>query len=153
EDHSRASQRLVSALEHEESLTVYTRPRDKNGVRQPDYTAESAEAAVRAGDAPVALIIPKGFGENPIAFGNRRQGSAIRLLRDPSDMVAPQIVIGLLQKAAMTSMPDVMAEQGSRYVERFAGAFTEQQRRAMASSLEELRKFEDQRAANPSVSS
>jgi hypothetical protein len=36
------------------------------------------------------------------------------LLEDSSDMIAPQMVTGLLQKVAMTSMPDVMAQQGSK---------------------------------------
>ena len=44
-------------------------------------------------------------------------------------MVAPQMVAGLLQKVAMTSMPDVMAEQGSKYFEQYAGGITPEQRK------------------------
>ena len=50
------------------------RPTSKQGVEQPEYTAETAEAAVKAGAAPVALIIPRGFGENPIPFGGGSTG-------------------------------------------------------------------------------
>jgi ABC-2 type transport system permease protein len=137
EDHSRASQQLVKGLS-EESLTVNTRPAPKRGVEQPEYTAASAEAAVRAGAAPVALIIPKGFGENPIAFGGGQRRSTVQLLKDSSDMVAPQVITGLLQKVAMTAMPDAMAAQGSKYMEIYAGGFTAEQRRRINQGLEEL---------------
>lgn len=142
EDHSEASQRLIKALEEEESLSVKARPEPKRGVRQPDYTAASAEAAVKAGTAPVALIIPRGFGENPISFGGDQDRVSIRLLKDSSDMVAPQVIAGLLQKVAMTSMPDVMAEQGSKYMDKYAGGFTTEQRKKIESGLQELRKRE-----------
>ena len=72
----------------------------------------------------MALIIPHGFGENPISVAPAANRPTIQLLKDPSDMVAPQIVSGLLQKVAMTSMPDVMAEQGSKAMDDFAGGFT-----------------------------
>jgi ABC-2 type transport system permease protein len=141
EDHSHASQQLVKGLS-EESLTVTTRPASKRGAEQPEYTAASAEAAVRAGAAPVALIIPKAFGENPIAFGGGQQRSTIQLLKDSSDMVAPQVITGLLQKVAMTAMPDAMAAQGSKYMEMYAGGFTPEQRRRINQGLEELHQQE-----------
>src|SRR6202012_4571659 len=75
EDQSSASQQLVHALQREESLVIRTRPESKDKPAQPDYTAATAEAAVKAGDAPIALVIPKGFGQNPIAFGPSRNSS------------------------------------------------------------------------------
>ena len=68
EDHSRASGRLLQALQQEGSLVVKTRPAPVKGVEQPEYNAVTAEAAVKEGAAPVAIIIPRGFGENPISF-------------------------------------------------------------------------------------
>ncbi len=128
EDHSAASQSLVRGLEREGSLSVKKRPAPKQGAEQPDYTAATAEAAVKAGTAPVALVIPHGFGENPISFGAPNQNRpTIQLLKDSSDMVAPQVIAGLLQKVAMTSMPDIMAEQGSKYMDKYAGGFTPEQ--------------------------
>jgi len=138
EDHSRASQQLVKGLS-DESLSVKTRPAPKRGVAQPEYTAATAEAAVKAGDAPVAVIIPQGFGEHPIAFGGG-QRSTIQLLKDRSDMVAPQMIIGLLQKVAMTAMPEAMAAQGTQYMDQYAGGLTPEQRKRIEGSLEELRK-------------
>src|SRR5262249_56754292 len=108
EDHSRASQRLVQGLQQEGSLVVKPRPERVRGAERPEYTATTAEAAVKEGSAPVAVIIPRGFGENPIGFGpvdaNR---PAIQLLKDRSDVIAPQVVTGLLQKVAMTAMPEI----------------------------------------------
>jgi len=139
EDQSKTSQRLIQGLQSEGSLSVRLRPAPKQGMEQPDYTAETAEAAVKAGEVPVALIIPHGFGENAISFGPGGNRSPIRLLKDSSDMIAPQVVAGLLQKVAMTSMPDVMAEMGSKYMDQYAGGFTKEQRKRMDASLERLR--------------
>jgi len=147
EDHGRASQRLIKGLQAEESLVVRTRPPRKQGVEQPEYTAQTAEAAVKAGAALVALIIPQGFGKNPIAFGGSQEPTAIRLLKDSSDMVAPQMVAGLLQKVAMTSMPDVMAEQGSKYLDAYAGGFTPEQRKRILENLDQLERWQSWREA------
>jgi ABC-2 type transport system permease protein len=140
EDHSHASESLASGLARESALVIQTRPDPVKHVVQPEYTAVTGEQAVKQGIAPVALIIPHGFGENPMAFGppdpNRPH---VELLEDPSDPVAPQMVAGLLQKAAMTAMPDVMAEQGSKYFDRFAGSLTPEQRTRVQSAIQFLR--------------
>ncbi len=71
EDGSEGSGRFVEALKRETGLDVQVAVAPAKG--QPGapvaYTASSAEAAVRRGEAPVALIVPKGFGARPIAFG------------------------------------------------------------------------------------
>jgi ABC-2 type transport system permease protein len=142
EDKSAASQQLVKGLENELSLVAMTRPaaKSKNAPPPPDYTAATAEAAVKAGDAPVALIIPVGFGQHPIAFGPDTGASALQLLNDKSDTIAPQIVMGLLQKAAMTYMPAVMAEQGMKYADKYVGGFTPQQKKIVDDGLADLRR-------------
>jgi ABC-2 type transport system permease protein len=152
EDHSPASLDLVRGLQREGSLRISTRPSSKTKTAEPpEYTAATAEAAVQAGDAPVALIIPHGFGDNPISFGGdsntASSGRAIQLLNDPSDKIAPQMVAGLLQKAGMTSMPEVMAEKGMKYTDQFVGGFTPEQRKQMNGYLEKLRQRENQPAA------
>jgi ABC-2 type transport system permease protein len=152
EDHSRASQRLVRGFQSEGSLTVKTRPAPVKGTEQPEYTATTAEAAVKAGGAPVALIVPHGFGNNPISFGPAAASRpTIQLLEDSSDTIAPQVVAGLLQKVAMTSMPDIMAEQGSRYFDQFTGGLTREQRERVDSGLRSLREREESGA--PSAAS
>lgn len=149
EDHSRPSRQLVRGLT-EESLIIKSRPDAKHGVEQPEYTAKTAEEAVKQGVAPVAIIIPKGFGDNPISFGTDQPRSALTLLKDSSDMVAPQIITGLLQKVAMSSMPEVMAAQGSKYMEMYAGGFTSEQRRRIDLGLAELHNQENSSAAESS---
>ena len=142
EDRSRASLELVKGLEREASLVVSTRPPSKDKSAAPDYTAATAEAAVKAGDVPVALIIPAGFGQNPISFGGNQTGPVIQLLSDASDMIAPQMVAGLLQKAAMTAMPAALAEQGMKYTEQYVGGLTPEQRKTMSGNIEQLRQLE-----------
>lgn len=142
EDQSTASRQLVHGLQHENSLTVLMRPASKDKAELPVYTAVTAEQAVQAGDAPVALIIPKGFGQNPVSFGPGQQGPQLQMLNDQSDMIAPQVVAGLLQKAAMTSMPVSMAEQGMKYTDRSLGGFTPAQQQKMQSNLDRLRQLE-----------
>ena len=149
EDQSQASRDLVRGLEREGSLVVSTKPQSKSkGAELPDYTAATAEAAVKAGDVPVALIIPRGFGENPIAFGPGASGAGIQMLNDSSDMIAPQMVTGLLQKAAMTAMPADLAEQGMKYTGEYIGGLTPDQQKHMAANLEALRKLEATRDAS-----
>jgi len=147
EDHSPASERLAKGVEAESSLKVQRRPDAVKNVEQPEYTAATAEAAVKDGVAPVAVIIPHGFGENPIAFGPRDESRpTIQLLEDSSDMVAPQMINGLLQKVAMTTLPDVMAEQGSKYLDRLAG-LTAEQRQRIEEGIQFLREREESGAA------
>jgi ABC-2 type transport system permease protein len=144
QDQSRASQALVSGLKNESSLVVMMKPgsEKKNAPALPDYTAATAETAVKAGDAPVALIIPAGFGQHPIAFGPDAGGSTLELLNDQSDTIAPQIVMGLLQKVAMTSMPSAMADEGMKYADEYVGGFTPAQKAKVDDGLKALRKAE-----------
>jgi ABC-2 type transport system permease protein len=142
EDRSSASQQLFHALQREGSLYVQARPAARKGVQQPEYTAATAEAAVKTGEAQVALIIPHGFGQNPITFGPTPSGPSIELLNDSSDMIAPQMVAGLLQKAAMTGMPLAMAEQGSLYTGKYIGGFTPEQQKRMDENMDRLRELE-----------
>ncbi len=144
QDQSRASQALVSGLKNESSLVVMMKPSSekKNAPPLPDYTAATAETAVKAGDAPVALIIPAGFGQHPIAFGPDAGGSTLELLNDQSDTIAPQIVVGLLQKVAMTSMPSAMADEGMKYADEYVGGFTPAQKAKVDDGLKSLRQLE-----------
>jgi ABC-2 type transport system permease protein len=143
QDKTQASENLIRALQQDGSLWVHRSPVTKKGAPSgPDYTAATAETAVKAGDAPVALIIPQGFGQHPIAFGPGTGGSTLELLNDQSDAIAPQIVVGLLQKAAMTSMPSAMADEGMKYADKYVGGFTPVQKAKVDGELEALRKAE-----------
>jgi ABC-2 type transport system permease protein len=143
QDKTEASENLIRGLEQDGSLWVHRSPVTKKGAPSgPDYTAATAETAVKAGDAPVALIIPHGFGQHPIAFGPGTGGSTLELLNDQSDAIAPQIVVGLLQKAAMTSMPSAMADEGMKYADKYVGGFTPAQKTKVDEELKALREEE-----------
>src|SRR5512142_34423 len=96
EARSGTSRRFVAALRAADALSVLTAPPTpapaaapaaKTSSRSP-FTPASAEAAVRSGDLPVALLLPKGFGTTPLS-GDR---PPLVLLSDPSDPVAPQVL-------------------------------------------------------------
>ncbi len=138
EDQSPHSKELVAALHRETALNVLDTP--KNETRK--FDAASAEAYVRSGKAPAALVIPKGFGAAPISFGpSTNRGPAFRLLSDPSDPIAKQVVFGLLQKTFMTSMPDAMMAGGIDAIDHWGGGLTPQQRATMTQRVTQLQQM------------
>lgn len=142
EDNSENSKRLVAALQAETALSVRLAPEVKGGPAgaiAASYTAATAEDAVRKGAFPVALVVPKGFGEKPLRFGPSGDRPTISVLSDSSDPVAPQILAGLLQKVAMTAMPDAMARGGMDALDKWGGGLTPDQRSRMETSVALLR--------------
>ncbi len=152
EDQSIASKRLVEGLTHEEALRAFTSPETKKReAPKPDYTAQSAEAGVKAGDFPTALIIPKGYGAHPISFGPQEQATnqpQIQILHDSSDPIGAQVLAGLLQKIVMTSMGDVMADQGMQYFAQSSGGLTPEQKKNIEASLANYRDALNRREQN-----
>jgi len=154
QDHSAASERLVKALQRESALNAFTHPEQKKGAPAPvDYTSSGAENAVKQGVAPAALIIPQGFGANPVAFGPGAERPVFQLLHDSSDPIAPQMIAGLLQKVVMTSMGDLMADAGAREFEAIAGGLTTRQRQMLDSSLAQIHGYAQRDDAASSSSS
>jgi linearmycin/streptolysin S transport system permease protein len=139
EDGSENSRSFVSALKGEKGLSVVTGRVPEGTKTETPWDRAAAEAAVRAGNLPVALIIPKGFGETPISFGPSERRPRLVLLADTADPVAPPVVSGLLQGIAATAMPDVMAQTGVRALERWGGALTEEQKTRLESNIQVLR--------------
>jgi ABC-2 type transport system permease protein len=138
EDHSEFSRRLVAGLRNEKGLRVRTTEGDKPAGAVLDRA--SAEQAVRAGDVPVAVVIPPGLGESFATYGfSGRAGASIQLLSDVSDRIAPQMVLGLLQKVTMTAAPDLLMTGAMRQFEQYAGAMTAQQRTAVNEWMPRLR--------------
>jgi linearmycin/streptolysin S transport system permease protein len=137
QDDSELSRRIVEGLRQEKSLRVRTTadPEGKGAVL--DYAG--AEALVRTGDVPVAIVLPKGLGDTAAAFGAQTQTVHVKLLADVSDPIAPQMVNGLLQKVSMTAAPDLMLQGGIKQFERYAGALTPEQRAAVSSWLPRLK--------------
>jgi ABC-2 type transport system permease protein len=124
-DHSRASEALLRALSAE-------------GIElQPRPTAAAAEAAVKAGEAPVALVVPPGFERG--AAGEEARPAALELLADPADPVASQLVGGLVQKALSTALPDLAVARGARLMDAVVGGFTPAQRARVDGVVQLLR--------------
>lgn len=142
EDASARSERLVAALAAESALDLRRAPEAKKGeAAPPPYDRSRAEQAVRDGDAPLALVIPRGFGEKKFSFGPVPEGEkpGVELLADSSDPIAPQVVAGLLQKAIFTSMPDLFLSGGLQALDQLS-AFTPEQRARFDALLGQLQK-------------
>ena len=130
EDQSRFSQKLVTALKNEGALSVRTQGGDDQ--RGPLLDRAAAEALVKAGTVPVAVVLPKGLGAARRFTAEPAQPAALRvaLLSDVSDPLAPQVVQGLLQKVSFTAAPEAMATEGIAMFEKYAGALTPSQRQS-----------------------
>jgi ABC-2 type transport system permease protein len=141
QDRSEFSRRLVAGLEKETALRVRTTADGKASSATLD--AGAAEQTVRGGDVPVAIVLPTGLGESFAKYGFAGGGAAIQLLSDVSDPIAPQMVLGLLQKVTMTAAPDLLMQGGLRQFEQYAGAMTPQQKSAVDAWMPRLRAQSD----------
>ncbi len=139
EDRTETSARFVAALRREKALRVETGRVLEGGGAQTPYDLASAEDAVREGQVPLALVIPRGFGNAPIHFGPSAEAPRLSLYADSADPVAPQIVTGLLQKVALTALPDVMASTGIAQMDRWGASLTEEQKSRLREGMETLR--------------
>ncbi len=137
EDHSDVSARLIEGLRNERGLrTQTTTDASETGG---NLDRRSAERLVRAGDVPVAIVIPAGLGAAFSTNGFAGGGPPVQLLSDVSDRIAPQMVLGLLQKVAMTAAPDLLMKGGMKQFEKYAGAMTPQQKAAVDAWLRRLK--------------
>jgi len=137
EDRTEVSARLIQGLRNEKGLRAQMTT-DASGTGA-TLDRAGAERLVRAGDVPVAVVIPQGLGEAFSKNGFAGGGPSIQLLSDVSDRIAPQVVLGLLQKVAMTAAPDLVMQGGLRQFEQYAGAMTPQQKAAVDAWLPRLK--------------
>jgi ABC-2 type transport system permease protein len=83
----------------------------------------------------VAIIIRRRFDESFFTFSGE---TTVELLADTvADPVAHQVVAGLLQRAAMTAAPDLLAQRGLDQFDKYVG-MTDEQRTAIKPWLEAL---------------
>jgi len=137
EDRTEVSARLVEGLRAEKGLRVRTTADE--APKGPALDRAGAEKLVRNGDVPVAVVIPHGLGQSFAERGFAGGGPAIQLLSDVSDRIAPQMVLGLIQKVVMTAAPDLLMQGGLNQFERYAGAMTPQQKAAVDEWLPRLK--------------
>jgi ABC-2 type transport system permease protein len=144
EDGSPNAALFIEGLKREKGLEVRTAvppetgKKTRPGALPEPFTAATAEAAVRRGDAPVAVVVPKGFGQHPIGFGPENERPTVRLLADSADPIAPQVLAGLIQKVVMTSMPQALARAGMDEVDRWSGGLTSEQKARMDEALRSI---------------
>lgn len=129
EDQTDYSRQLMKALMVEGALDIRLTAAREGGEGIPLDRA-AAEALVRGGDVPVAVILPKGIGAaGMFATGDADQNRPkVVLLADVSDPVAPQVVSGMLQKVAFTAAPQTIAVEGMTMFEKYTGPMTDAQR-------------------------
>ena len=152
EDGSDNSRRFLAALSREKGLNVLFGRTPATGGREIPFDRGSAEASVRAGNVPLALILPKNFGQSPISFGPAAGRPKLLLLADSSDPIAPQVVSGLLQKVTMTALPDTMAQVGIEQMDRWGGNLTPEQRARLEENVRRLRRLSDSGSAHAPAS-
>ncbi|HSM14673.1 MAG TPA: ABC transporter permease [Thermoanaerobaculia bacterium] len=139
EDRSPRSGRLLEALGRETAIDLRRAPQPAEGEPAPaPYDRAAAEAAVRHGDAAVALIVPEGFGAARFAFGPGEDRPRLELLADSSDPVAPRMVEGLLQKTTFLGLSDLFLEGGIASLDDVA-FFTPEQRERLDEMLAQVR--------------
>ncbi len=139
EDGSASSARFVQALEREASLRIVRAPKDR--LLTPFTRAEIAQL-VKDGDASVGVVILAGFGASfpNLDFSGASAAPAVEILADSqANPIAPQVVAGLMQKAAMMGAPDLMIENGIGLFEKHSGALTPEQRKRFDAWLPALR--------------
>jgi len=138
EDGTDVSRRFIEALDDQGALEVYDAPAaTEDDPRPTPYDRESGRKAVRGGQFPIAVIIPKGFGAGFGDFGG--DADPIDLIHDPSNPLARHAVSGLIQASAMMAAPDILMERGLEALETFGGALTPEQRKAVDEILPVLR--------------
>ncbi|MFN8589061.1 MAG: ABC transporter permease [Candidatus Eisenbacteria bacterium] len=113
ESRTETSANLVKLLGEEDGLLVQSRakaagagPRDSAVV----LTRARAEALVRSGEAPVALVLPAGLDTSLLRYDGR--GVKALVLADAADPVASRMVAGLLQRATLRLSRLAAAEFG-----------------------------------------
>jgi len=97
EDRSPASTALVAALNADPGLRVRDSTAARAGALPQPLDRAGAEHLVRAGEMPVAIIVPVGFGATFPSFTG--QGTKVDLLADVSDPVASYLTTAMLQRS------------------------------------------------------
>ena len=121
DDRTAASARLVRALGDDPGLDVDPR------TAEAETAGERAAQIVRRGDAPVAIVIPGGFGERLARFPAATL--TVEVFTDrAADPIAAHVVAGLLQRAVVLAAPDDLVRAMARWFEEESGPLAPGQR-------------------------
>jgi ABC-2 type transport system permease protein len=100
-----------------------------SGVTSEDDRSK-ALTAVQTGKAVAAVVFPKGLESSFGDFGQQDRPS-IELVYDPSNPMAEQMLVGVLQASAFTSSPDVLLTKGLDQFRTLGGGFSPLQEAAV----------------------
>lgn len=125
EAQSEFSKRIAEGIAKEKSLDVRPLKEVDGATDMKPTERDRARDMVRSGDVSLAVVIPVGVN---FAFGPSENAAKIALLYDASDRIAPQIVMGLLQKIGMQAAPDLMIRESGRWFDQSIGGMTGEQR-------------------------
>lgn len=132
--------RLIQALARESALTLLGPEGEKAAAPFPRLTGDQVRTLVRSGKADAGLILREGAGASLALFGGSGEGPApVIVIEDSSRKVASQILLGLVQKALFSGLPDMMAETGIQSFEKFVSPLTGEQRRRFDQSVAQMR--------------
>jgi ABC-2 type transport system permease protein len=143
-DQSDSGQKIAAGLKAESALRVV------------ELSEPEAQARVRAGKLPVAVVIPAGFGaaaDSALFGGPKQVRPELPLYYDPSQSTVLAMVKGLLtQQVMQTTSAAMMTSSGAATTEKQleelrASARTDPQAVQLTEFLTGLKKFQDQRQA------
>jgi len=126
EDRSERSERLLAALAAEPALVLRRAP-DK--AEAAPYDRATAESEIRNGGAPVAIVVPAGFGAHALGFAPGAPRPRLEIVADSSDPIAAKMVEGLTEKALFIGLPELGLEGGVAALDSVAGLSAEQRQK------------------------
>jgi ABC-2 type transport system permease protein len=142
QDQSEQSQKIAAGLKADSALNIV------------ELNQQEAQARVRSGKLPVAVVIPAGFGEAASsALFSGRNKPQLPLYYDPSQSTMLAMVKGLLtQQVMQVTSASVMGAQGAQTTDKYlaelpAAGSRNADEAQLGDFLTSLKKFQDQRAA------
>jgi ABC-2 type transport system permease protein len=142
QDKSEQSQKIAAGLKADKVLNVV------------ELSQDEAQAKVRSGKLPVAVVIPSGFGEQAsAALFSGRDKPQLPLYYDPSQSTVLAMVKGLLtQQVMQVTSASVMSGKNTQATDKYlaelpAAASRSPEQAQLGDFLVSLKKFQDQRAA------
>jgi ABC-2 type transport system permease protein len=144
QDQSAQSQKIAAGLKADSTLNII------------ELSQQEAQARVRSGKLPVAVVIPAGFGEAAsAALFSGRNKPELPLYYDPSQSTMLAMVKGILTQHVMqVTSSSVMGAQGGQTTDKYLAELPDPAKRSaeeaqLGDFLTSLKKFQDQRAATP----
>ena len=132
-DKSRVSSKMIDSLKSMDQISVESLP--ETPTEKSDASNDPRMAAaklVKTGKAAAAVVFPVGLEKSVALFGAGEDRAGVEVIYDASNPIAQQMLTGVLQASAFTSMPDILITQGLDQFRTFGGPFSPLQEAAVA---------------------